>query len=195
MRRAVTIVIALALSLPATVESTTLLLVDLERMSQEATLVVLGHVAWDAAVEKGQVGDIYSYTGIEVTRCVAGDCPKTLVLKHRGGTVGDLTLVIPGMPGFETGQEVLLFLRPEPEGETDRYSVFGMAQGHFLVTEDPDTTIKTATQMIEGVSFATIGTQGGIVLEKSPGPIVMELESLTAKIRKLRTGLPQGGAK
>lgn len=186
-------VMLLAILVAPAVWSTTLLHVDLERMSREAPMVVHGFVAWDYAVQKGAVGDIYSYTGIEVTDCVKGQCPETVVLKHRGGTVGDLTLHIPGMPRFVPAQEVLLFLRPEPEGEEGMMSVFAMAQGFFLVKTDKKTGVKNAVQQLGSVTLAAPDAGGAIVPVGNVGPIVGELSSLKARIKTLATK-KDGGA-
>ena len=169
-------------------DATTLLYVDLERMSREAPMVVHGHVAWDYAVQKEAPGDIWSYTGVEVATCVEGECPETVVLQHRGGTVGDLTLHIPGMPRFQPGQEVLLFLRPAPGGEEGMLSVFGMAQGHFVVVEDENGK-KTAVQQLGKVTLASQG-QAGAIVPLAVAPIVEELSIL---IQRIRTLAAQGG--
>ena len=124
--------------------STTLLKLSVEQMSEEAALIVHGHVAWNYTTRNEAEGPIYTYTGFEVETCVAGECPDAVTLKHRGGTVGDLTLYIPGMPRFADGQEALLFLRPDPEGEEGRWAVFGMVQGFFHVVTEPASGEKLA---------------------------------------------------
>ncbi len=48
-----------------------------------------------------------------------------LQIVQPGGTVGDLTMRVDGMPHFSPGERALLFLR----GSTDGASVVGMAQG------------------------------------------------------------------
>jgi hypothetical protein len=171
--------------------ATTLLEVGVDEMSAEAELVVQGHVAWDDAKQQGP--DIYTYTGIEVTRCIAGECPEAVTLKHRGGTVGQHTLLIPGMPRFEPGQEVLLFLRPDPEGDDGLYSVLAMVQGFFLVLQDPETGDDVAVQQLEGVSVAAAGEDGLIVLKKKTKPVVMELSALVSWIQQARAAAEKQG--
>ncbi len=175
--------------------ATILLALDIEKMSDEAVMVVQGHVAWDFCTRQGPSAPIYTYTGIEMSRCVVGDCPGSLTLKHRGGTVGELTQVIPGMPRFSPGQEVLLFLREDPEGEADRYAVFGMVQGFFLILEDPDSGQDMAVQQLEGVSLATTDSMGKIVPAGIVEPVVMDLEALVQRIRDARAAAEKGGGK
>lgn len=180
---------------PRSAQATTMEKLSVDRMSAEATLIVQGYVAWDYSSQQGTWTPIYTYTGIEVTRCVAGECPETLTLKHRGGTVGDLTHFIPGVPKFSVGQEVLLFLRPDPEGEHDRWAVFGWVQGTFAVLEDPETHEKVAVQQLEGVSLVSPGPDGVLVDDDSVKPAVIELESLVAWIRSARAAAAKAGGK
>ncbi len=182
-----------AVAAPLDSGGTVLLKLDLEKMSREASMVVQGHVAWDYSAVKNGEGEIYTYTGIEVTRCVAGDCPETVTLKHKGGTVGELTLYISGMPRFEPGQEVLLFLRADPEGEAGYHSVLGMAQGHFLIQKSQKTGKKTAVQQLGKVGLAQADSTGSIVPVGGVQPIAMEIETLVSKIKAARAAAAATG--
>ena len=82
------ILAALVLTATTPADSTTLLKMDMERMAQDASMVVQGHVAWDYSVRPDPKGSIFTYSGLEVSGCVAGECPETVMLKHEGGTVG-----------------------------------------------------------------------------------------------------------
>jgi hypothetical protein len=187
------VVVALAIAAPGPAGSTTLLKMSVERMSRDAVMVVQGHVAWDYAAEADPTSPIYTYTGIEVSRCIAGTCPETVTLKHRGGTVGEWTLYIPGMPRFTPGQEVLLFLEADPEGEEGMYYTMGMVQGYFHITTDPETGVKSATQQLGGVTLAAPGPTGQIVPVHGVKPVVLELEALVERIRQARETAPEGG--
>lgn len=198
--RAGTWVAAAILALVATTwagdgDATTLLKLSVDRMSAEAAMVITGHVAWDYSTRQGEDSPVYTFTGVEVQTCVVGKCPETVTLKHRGGTVGDFTQVIPGMPRFLPGQRVLLFLRQDPEGEPDMYAVFGMVQGFFLVLPDPETNEKIAVQQLEGVTVAAPGPDGTIVPEDDARPVIMELEQLVAWIRAARAAAEKAGDK
>lgn len=194
--RAATVALALAaVTLAGPAGSTTLLKLSVDRMSAEAHMIVRGHVAWDYSTRQGSFTPVYTFTGIEITQCVAGECPETITLKHRGGTVGDFTQIIPGMPRFAPGQEVLLFLRADPEGEPDMYAVFGMVQGFFLLLQDPETNETVAVQQLVDVTVASQGPDGTIVPEKSLDPVVMEIDTLVAWIRDARAAAEKGGAK
>ena len=189
------LVVALAVTAPGTVGSTTLLKMDIERLAQDAVMVVQGHVAWDYSVRPDPQGPIFTYAGLEVDGCVAGTCPETVVLKHEGGTVGELTMFIPGMPAFTPGDEVLLFLEPDPNGEEETYYTVGMVQGYFKIVTDPETGARTAHQQLFGVTLAAPGKSGKIGPVKSPGPLVATLQDLVERIHEAWKGKKKGGGK
>ena len=126
---------------------------------------------------------------------MAGECPETVVLKHEGGTVGELTIFIPGMPAFTPGDEVLLFLEPDPNGEKDAYYTVGMVQGYFKIVTDPETGVRTAHQQLFGVTLAAPGEGAKIAPVESPGPMVAELQELVERIREAWKSKKKGGAK
>lgn len=180
---------------PRPADSTTLLKFSLEKMTKESVMVVHGHVAWDYSAKPNPDGPIYTYTGIEVSRCIAGTCGETITLKHRGGTVGNLTLYISGMPRFTPGQEVILFLEPDPEGETGMYYTVGMAQGFFLISTDTETGEKTAVQQLGGVGIAEPDKTGQIKLVGGVKPIVMGLGDLISRVKAAWKSKKKEGAK
>ncbi len=185
---------ALLLTVSTPADSTTLLKMSLERMAQDAVMVVQGHIAWDYSVRPDPGGPIFTYSGLEVGRCVAGECPEeTVTLKHEGGTVGELTIFIPGMPAFATGEEVLLFLEPDPNGEKDAYYTVGMVQGYFRIATDPQSGVKTAHQQLFGVTLAAPGADGVIAPVKNPGPLEADLQDLVERIRAAWKSKKKGG--
>jgi hypothetical protein len=183
-----------ALMLPGTAGSTTLLKFSLERMAKEASLVVQGHVAWDYSAQESPEAPIYTYTGIEVSRCIAGACSGTVTLKHRGGTVGGTTLMISGMPRFTPGDEVVLFLEPDPEGVPGMYYTVGMIQGFFIVSTEADTGAKTAVQQLGGVAIAE-PVDGQIQIVSGVTPIVLPLEDLVSRVKAEWKKKAKGGGK
>lgn len=180
------------LTVTGTAGSTTLLRLGLEEMSRDAVMVVQGHVAWDYAIEDESRGTIYSVTGVEVSRCIAGTCPETVVLRHRGGTAGGVTLYIPGMPRFVPGQEVLLFLEGDYEGKEGTYSVLGMVQGLFHVLTEPVSGKKLAVQQLGGVTMAAPDQEGNIAPIGPVAPVILEVQDLVQEVLDARK--KKGGA-
>ena len=97
------------------------------------------------------------------------------------------------MPRFTPGQEVLLFLEDDPEGEEGMYYTVGMAQGYFHVTTDPETGVKSAEQQLGGVTLAAPGPTGQIAPVHGVRPIVLEIEELVERIQQARQAAPEGG--
>lgn len=110
-------------------------------------------------------GMIYTLVGITVEECVLGAVQDAeLTVKTLGGEVGDIGLSVPGMPLFEEGEEVLLFLVDDGEGS---YRVISGAMGKYTITEDPLTGEKTASNSTEGIHIIeeSIGGEGVQALE------------------------------
>jgi hypothetical protein len=155
-------------------------------MSKDAVMVVQGHVAWDYADRPDPQGPPYTFTGVEVSRCIVGDCPDTLVLRHRGGKAGGLHLYIPGMPTFQVGEEVLLFLEDDYEKTPGYYSVLGMVQGFFRVITEPVSGQKLAVQQLGHVTMAAPDENGTVKPIGAIKPIIEEVETLVKQIKVLR---------
>jgi hypothetical protein len=110
-----------------------------------------------------------------------------IVVAQPGGTVGDITMVVSGVPRFAAGERALVFLR----GPAGRASVVGLAQGKRLVRRDAaGAGFVVAPVDRAGASFVRGGAPGGRppVFETEPRP----LDDVRAEIRALVAG---GGAR
>ncbi len=88
--------------------------------------VVRGTVAGTVA-EFGEDKLIWTTVTLEVSETLARSNAALVQFRLPGGTVGDLSLTVPGAPSFELGQDVMVFL------DGDRLRGFG--QGAFLIEE------------------------------------------------------------
>ena len=176
--------VLLMMSLTTASWATTLLKMSIDKMSAEAAAVVVGEVEGMTSEWSPDQTTIFTTITVKVTDCVAGECSDTMLVKQRGGTVGEATLYIPGMPKFSQGQKVLLFLDHSYEGEAGYYSVVGMCQGMFLIEKEKVSSKKNAVQQ-GGAALAGAGADGVIrILE--PGeqkPMKIPLKKLLKKIR------------
>jgi len=176
-------------ALPPRAQATTLLKLTVEKMSAEAAAVVVGEVTAQRSEWNAAQTAIYTYTTVAVGQCVAGACAAgtKVIVKHRGGTVGDRTLYIAGTPAFAVGQKVLLFLRDDPEGEQGVVSVYGMCQGMFVLGAQKGAAPPTAVQALgDGVALAEPSPAGVIAIVPSKGPIKMTLKKLVVTVKKAR---------
>ena len=99
------------------------------------------------------------------------------------------------MPKFTPGDEVLLLLEPDPNGEKDAYYTVGMVQGYFKIVTDPQSGVKTAHQQLFGVMLAAPGEDGLIAPVKSPGPLEANLHDLVERIREAWKSKKKAGGK
>jgi hypothetical protein len=110
-----------------------------------ADVVVTGRVleiasAWDATT-----GHIYTYVTIAVQEVLKGDiAPSRLVIKQIGGTVGDVSLEVPGQARFAAGEDIVAFLEVRPRDGTLYTS--GLWQGKWRIEGDPATNARMAVR-------------------------------------------------
>lgn len=136
MNRVFAALIALATLLAATAaNSTTLARMSVAQMTEAAQLVVRvrcvsNSTAWDA-------GEIWTFTAFAVQETWKGSQPansnSTLTVRLLGGTVGNLTSTVSGIPRFVPGEELIMFLEPTAH---DDYSVVSWIQGTFRIRRD-----------------------------------------------------------
>ncbi|MFH1436404.1 MAG: hypothetical protein ABIJ56_11860 [Pseudomonadota bacterium] len=176
--------------------ATTLLQMSIDKMSAEAAAVVVGEVTDMTSEWSPDQTAIFTTITIKVATCVAGECGDTMLVKQRGGTVGEATFYIPGMPKFSRGQKVLLFLDHSYEGEAGYYSVIGMCQGMFVIDKEKTSGIKFAVQQ-GGAALAGAGADGVIRVLGSgeQKPMKIPLKKLIKKIQNAIVTLSKAKAK
>jgi hypothetical protein len=133
--------------------STTLVRMSVAQMTQTAQLVVRARcvansVRWDH-------GEIWTFTSFTVEETWKGPFNsffnQYLTIRLLGGTIGQFTSNVSGVPRFSPSEEVVLFLEPvDPQGS---YSVVSWLQGTFRVHEDLRTGQQVAVQ--DSASFDT----------------------------------------
>jgi hypothetical protein len=92
--------------------------------------VAASRAAWDERHER-----IVTTVDLQVVESWKGGAAPAarVTVVQPGGTVGDITMVVFGMPRFSPGERALVYLAGAPE----RARVVGMAQGKRLVRPDP----------------------------------------------------------
>jgi hypothetical protein len=171
--------------LTVTAPATTVLKMSIEKMSLEAVAVIVGDVSDMKSAWTTDQTTIYTTITIKVTQCVAGECPDTVRIKQRGGTAGEATLYIPGMPKFSQGQKVLLFLDHSYEGEPGHYSVIGMCQGIFEIEKNEKGVLVAVQQ--GGAALAGPDKSGVIRIlgQDKQKNIVMPLGKLIKRVKNV----------
>lgn len=129
--------------LPTTASSTTVIRMDLEELVANST--VIGVVSVSAVESFEQENRIRTRVDLEPQELWRApddlENDSTLTLELPGGRMGDLTTRVPGVPRFETGERIVVFLnQPETRrsDNTHRFSITGLSQGAFPLATGPD---------------------------------------------------------
>jgi hypothetical protein len=135
----------------ATCPATTLERMSVAKMTQRAQLVVhaqcvANSVAWDG-------GEIWTFTTFEVEDSWKGAptaAVRQVTVRLLGGSVGNLTSTVSGLPRFRPGEELFLFLQPTARGD---FSIVSWVQGTFRIRRDTRSGAEIVVQ--DTVAFDT----------------------------------------
>ena len=146
---------------------------DLEQLVEESDSIVQGVV--EAVYSQWDDGRnlIFTYTSIRVDDPLKGERTRSLLIRQMGGRVGSLNMTVAGMPEFEEGLGVIVFLKDAGNGT---FHVTGMNQGRYVIVED------FAISNISGVDL--LNPKTGLVSGASTVRKVA-LEEFKEKIREL----------
>jgi hypothetical protein len=112
-------------------ESTTVVAMSLEQMTDHAQSIFIGRVTGIRADWNAERTRIYTYVTFSVERYLKGGRGSTVAtVRLLGGQVGPYRAIVPGTPPFEVGEDVLLFLA----GAGARIpTVLGLSLGKFTI--------------------------------------------------------------
>jgi len=160
---------------------------SLEELATGSDLIVHGKVlrtwtAWDAATQI-----IWTHSEVQVIDALKGSPQSAVVVSEPGGSVDDVTMAISGMPRYQPGEEVVLFLFQTPVG---LWRARGLGQGKFLVTESAS-GVRTVRPAPNGALVVEpIGGKptGGTDLRQLRGMRLEDFESRVRAAALLRKG-------
>lgn len=136
------------LLLCAAAQGTTLARMTVEQMAQAARVVVRARCETNST--EWEHGEIWTHTPFEVEEAWKGSPPSRVTVRLLGGRVGSVTSSVAGVPRFLPGEDVVLFLEANGDGD---YSIVSWMQGTFRVWRDGFTGEDTVTQ--DTASFDT----------------------------------------
>ncbi len=127
---------------------------DVGELAAQSSLIVRARVVLQAVVpERGERGEIYTRSHLEVLGYIKGEGPGELVVQQLGGRLGSLEMRVEGNARLEPGAEVIAFLDADPvRGLT---YVVAMAQGLFMV--DRRVSPAAVWRDLEGIAFYVNG--------------------------------------
>jgi len=157
---------------------------SLQELTKKSDSIVMARV--DDAVASWDAGhkEIYTYITLSVLQPVKGNKgATTITLRQLGGTVGNIASVVPGMPSFRKGEEVVVFLTQK---DAAGYPwVMGLEQGKYSVS-----TAKNGVKMVRNdLGGSDLLTKVGKHVEPTTSPDM----PLNAFIDGLKTTLNVDG--
>ncbi|OGP61016.1 MAG: hypothetical protein A2V67_11470 [Deltaproteobacteria bacterium RBG_13_61_14] len=82
---------------------------------------------------------LFTYWEVEVKEALKGTAAASVLVRTPGGGKDGRELVVPGAPGFQPDQRLILFLKKTEESRSGRpvYEVLGWQQGALEITAEP----------------------------------------------------------
>jgi hypothetical protein len=164
-------------ALAGLVSATVVAKLELGDLVERSDRIAEGRVASTETFRNAR-GTICTRVTIEVSRGFRGAAAGEIFsFAVPGGELGKLGLMIPGMPQFKEGEELLLFLTPETE--TGVRVPTGLGQGKFGIETDPKTKIKKLARSVGDVDLRDAKTG-----KAAPAPAreIFEYADFTATI-------------
>ena len=172
--------LALASGVARRASATLILALDLPAMVGRADRIAVVDVISVTAAWNEQHDRISTAVELTVVDGWKGDLTAGahLTVRQPGGTVGDVTTTVDGMPRFTPGERALVFLH----GPTDRATVVGLTQGKRPMRRDPSSGrwMVTAPDRA-GADFVRPRAVAAPVIETRARP----LDTLRAEVRAL----------
>ena len=109
---------------------------DLEDLATRADRIIVG--ACEGSITEEADGLLHTRTTFTVRRALKGPAQDRISVLFPGGESDGVRQWISGMPAFEPGEEVVLFLSAPDRG--GRVWPIGLAQGKFEIWRDDDGT-------------------------------------------------------
>lgn len=159
--------VLLALALAAPARATTVLKLPVDQMTQRADLVIRAEVTdVSVRIESGGVRPLSTQVTLRVVQVIKGHASSPVLrLDLLGGVTERASVVIPGMPSFRIGEEVVLFLERTPRG----FIPAGLTQGKYTVRHERQGNLRVSREIL-GVSRVMRDPTGRLVHVEGPDP-------------------------
>lgn len=132
--------LVLALSAVLT-DATTLVRLRFQDLAQRSTAIA--RLRCIGSESRWDQGELWTETRFEVVEVRKGLLSRLVTVRTLGGNDGHLRSHVDGVPAFQVGEEVYLFLWGRP-GEP--YRVLGWSQGAFRIARNRATGMESVTQ-------------------------------------------------
>ena len=175
---------ALAILSASLAGATTVQKFSLQDLAKKSDTIALAHVEDVYARWDDNHKEIYTFITLKVTDGVKNSRKNdVLTIRQLGGSADGKISVVPGMPTFTTGEEVVVFLSPK-----DRAGypwVMGLQQGKYTVSTD-NNGFKQVRNDVDGLKTMSLN---GSVDEAKAAPV----QPLASFLDGIRTDLNVDG--
>lgn len=146
-----------------------------------ADIIVRARVGQMQSAYVADRGTILTWTELTITDVMKGQTPSTLMLRQMGGTADGQTMLVPGDAHLRTGDDVVLFLRSDPNGGENVF-LLSLAQSAYFVNG------QQASRDLSQLTFAVLGGPSGTQLSEPGHEVSVRVDALIANIRSLVGG-------
>jgi hypothetical protein len=162
--------------LPGLVRGAVVVPVTLADMSRDAELIVRGRVVSIEFRRAGPSNDVHTFVTLDPLVVDYGSHSQaTLTLVFWGGELDGARYELSGMPRFQEGEEVLLFLYGNGVYVNP---IVGWSQGRFDVERDPATG---SEYLVDALGRAVMGVEGGALQLGEPSAVGAPLQRASAR--------------
>jgi hypothetical protein len=123
------------------VRATTLMPMSVAQMTQAAQEIVRARCVANAT--HWDHGELWTFTAFDVQENWRGTATGQISVRLLGGRTAQITSTVSGVPHFQPGEDVVLFLEPTSLGG---YSIVSWQQGTFRIRRDAATGEDRVTQ-------------------------------------------------
>ncbi len=111
------------------------------QMAQAAGAIVRARCVGSSS--RWQAGEIWTFATFDVEETWKGATNSKFQVRLLGGSVGDLTSTVSGVPHFQASERVILFLEPTSLGD---FGIVSWAQGTFRIHRSQRDSQEIVTQ-------------------------------------------------
>lgn len=171
-----------ALVFAATASATTVVKLSLKDLAKKSDAIVLARVD-DQFSRYEQNKEIYTYFTLRVLEPVKGaKNEQTITIRQLGGTVDNIASVVPGMPRFKNGEEVVVFLTQK---DAAGYPwILGLEQGKYTVIQDEKGQKRVRNELAGGEFLSLNGKATEGVKSATDMPLQAFLDGIKTDLKE-----------
>jgi hypothetical protein len=155
MRITVRILVVALLAFATSLQAITYLVPSDRDLVKRAEAIIIA-TAVESHAELDATGGVVTIAALHVERTLKGRIGDTIDLTEPGGSVGEISTMIPGSPRYEAGKRYLIFLMHNNRGQ---WATYGFGLGRFEFVDDlHGRTIVTRGDTAEGLFGFEEGT-------------------------------------